>query len=195
MNLLRRAYAQLHDRFRSITPGSRLMAALLAAALLVGLGYVAMQQNARPDVDLMHGVPIANSRLPLMEAAFGKAKLKDYAIRRSSNRGSSIFVPQGQESKYMEALRSANALPRGLSEAQSEAVNNGSIFDIGSSREQQRNRIAKQMAVAEAIRSRPGIEDASVIYDENKTTVFEPKLAKAVVNVWPIGSNESTRPR
>jgi flagellar biosynthesis/type III secretory pathway M-ring protein FliF/YscJ len=77
-----------------------------------------------------------------------------------------------------------------LNEAQNEAANNGSIFDIGSSREQQRNKIAKQMAVAEAIRSRPGIEDASVIYDESKTTTFEPKLAKAVVNVWPIGSNE-----
>ena len=132
MDLVRRAYAQLHDWFGSLTPGSRLTAVMLAAAALVGLGYVAMQQNVRPEVDLMHSVPIANSRLPLMEAAFDKAKLKDFAIRRSSIRGSSIFVPQGQEGKYMEALRSANALPRGLNEAQNEAANNGSIFDIGS---------------------------------------------------------------
>ena len=190
MDLLRRAYSQLHDRFGSMTPGSRLMAAMLAAALLVGLGYVAMQQNARPDTDLMHGVPVANSRLPLMEAAFGKAKLNDYTIRPSSIRGSSIFVPRGQESKYMDALKSANALPRGLSEAQSDAVNSGSPWEIGSSHEQQRNKIAKQQAVAEAIRSRPGIEDASVIYDENKTNGFQPKAAKAIVYVWPVGSKE-----
>ena len=89
MDVLRRAYSQLHDRFRSMTPGSRLMAAMLAAALLVGLGYLGTQQIARPDTDLMHGVPVANSRLPLMEAAFGKAKLKGlsrFAGRRSSCR-------------------------------------------------------------------------------------------------------------
>lgn len=188
MELLRRAFAQLHDRYRSMTPGSRLMAAMLAAAVVVGAGYVAVQQNARPEVDLLR-VPVANSRLQLMEAAFGKAKLKDYAVRPSSIRGSSIFVPRGQESKYMEALKSANALPRGLGDIQNQALD-GSIFDIGSSREQLRNRIAKQQAVAEAIRSRPGIEDASVIYDENKTNVFEPKVATAVAYVWPVGSNQ-----
>ena len=106
MDVLRRAYSQLHDLFRSMTPGSRLMAAMLAVALLVGLGYMGTQQIARPDTDLMHGVPIAKSRLPLMEAAFGKAKLKGYEIR-----GSSIFVPRGQESMYMEAMGAANALP------------------------------------------------------------------------------------
>jgi flagellar biosynthesis/type III secretory pathway M-ring protein FliF/YscJ len=185
MDLVRRAYAQLHDRFRSMTPGSRLMALMLASALVIGLGYLAVQQSVRPEVDLMHGVPIAKSRLPLMEAAFDKAKLKDYTVR-----GSSIFVPRGQEAKYMGALKAANALPRGLSDAQRDAINDGSFLEIGSSREQQRNRIAKQEAVASAIRSRRGIEDASVIYDENKSNGFQPKVAKAVVYVWPVGSNE-----
>lgn len=185
MDVLRRAIAQLHDLYRSMTPGSRLMAAMLAVALLVGLGYIGTQQVARPDADLLHGVPVAKSRLPLMEAAFGKAKLKDFAIR-----GSSIFVPHGQEAKYMEALSAANALPPGLGDAQRAAINGGSFLEIGSHREQQRDKIAKQEAVASAIRSRPGIEDASVIYDENKTNGFQAKVAKAVAYVWPVGSNQ-----
>ena len=76
----------------------------------------------------------------------------------------------------------------------SKALSEGTFFDIGSSRDQQRINIAKQTQVADAIRSRPGIEDASVIYDETKTSGFQPKVAKAVVYVWPEGSPNSTRP-
>ena len=59
-------------------------------------------------------------------------------------RDSSIFVPHGRQSTYMDALRAADALPRGLGEAMTDALKEGSIFDIGSSREQQRINIAKQ---------------------------------------------------
>jgi flagellar biosynthesis/type III secretory pathway M-ring protein FliF/YscJ len=185
MDFLGRAYSQLHERFRSMTPGSRLSVALLAAGLLGGLCCLGTQQTARPDTDLLQGVPVAKSRLPRMIAAFGKAKLSDFVIRDSS-----IFVPRGRESKYMEALAVANVLPRGLDEAMNDAMKDGSIFDIGSSREQQRLNIAKQRAVADAIRQRAGIEDASVIYDETKSNGFQPKVAKAVVYVWPVASSE-----
>ena len=69
-------------------------------------------------------------------------------------------------------------------------INGGSILDIGSSREQQRIKIAKQEAVAEAIRSRPGIEDASVIYDVEQDQRISAKVATAVAYVWPVGSNQ-----
>ena len=183
MDVLRRAYSQLHERFRSMTPGSRLTAAMLASALLVGLGYLGTQQVSRPDSDLMRGTPIAASQLPLMEAAFGKAKLKGYEVR-----GSSIFVPRGQESTYMEALRAANALPRGLDTAQHDSIDSGSFLEIGSPREQERMRIAKQHAVASAIKSRPGIEDANVIYDVSKPGGFKEKVATAIAYVKPAGS-------
>jgi flagellar biosynthesis/type III secretory pathway M-ring protein FliF/YscJ len=184
MDLLRRAYSQLHDRFRSMTPGSRLMAIMLSAALLVGLGYIAVQQNARPKVDLMHGVPIVKSRLPLMEAAFGKAKLKDYTVR-----GTSIFVPRGQEAKYMEALVAAGALPPGLDTELPDSVNKASWWEDGPSREQ-RMRIAKQHAVASAIKLRPGIEDASILYDVSKPSGFNAKVATAIAYIKPVGSGQ-----
>ena len=143
MDVLRRAYSQLHDLFRSMTPGSRLTAAMLAAAVLVGLGYLGTQQIARPDTDLMHGVPVANSQLPLMEAAFAKAKLKDYAIR-----GSSILVPRGQEAKYMEALRGRQRLAAGSGRRPARGRQRRLLPGNRFLREQQRMRIAKQEAVA-----------------------------------------------
>ena len=121
MDLFRRAYTQLHDRFRAMTPGSRLMAAMLAAALLVGLGYLATQQAAWPDTDLMHGVPVANSRLPLMEAALGKAKLtitrfvlRRFAGRRFSCRAGksrSIWTPSSRQTHCRAVWTKRKAMP------------------------------------------------------------------------------------
>lgn len=186
MDVLSRAFSQLNDRYRSMTLGSRLMAGLFTAAVVVALGYLGTQQVARPDADLMHGILIAPSHLPIMEAAFGKAKLKDYTVR-----GSSIFVPSGQESTYMQALVAANALPRHLGAARAEALNGGSIMEIGSRREQQRMLVAKLEDLASAIRSRPGIEHASVDYDvDPRPGPFKDKVATAIAFVKPTGSNE-----
>ena len=111
MEFLDRAYAQLSGLYRSLTPGGRMSAGLLAAAVLLGLGYLGTRQAARPDADLMHGVPIAASQLPPMEAALAKANLTNYEIR-----GTSIFVPRGQEAAYMAALVKENALPPNFGE-------------------------------------------------------------------------------
>jgi flagellar biosynthesis/type III secretory pathway M-ring protein FliF/YscJ len=51
-------------------------------------------------------------------------------------------------------------------------------------------RIAKQDAVARAIRKRPGIEDANVIYDVTKPGGFSEKVAKAIAYVKPVGSTQ-----
>ena len=55
MDLLNRAYSQLYERFRSMTPGWRLTVGLLAAVVLASLGYLLTHQVAA-DVELMPGV-------------------------------------------------------------------------------------------------------------------------------------------
>ena len=187
MEVFHRAYSQLRDSYRSMTPGSRLTTWLLAAVLVGALAYLGTQQVAKPDTDLMHGAPIARSQLPLMEAAFDKAKLKGgYVIR-----GSSILVPHGEESKYMAALVAANALPPRMGAAGQEALNGNSWMEMGSGRDQQRMRIAKQKDLAQAIRLRPGIEDATVDYDvDSRPGPFKDKVATAVVCVKPAGTNQ-----
>jgi flagellar M-ring protein FliF len=186
MDVLSRTLAQLHDRYRSMTPGSRFMAGLMAAVAVGVLCYVGTQQVARSETDLMHGAPIAPNQLLLMEVAFGKAKLKDYVVR-----GSSIFVPRGQESAYMAALSAANALPACLGDPTREYKSGGSPFDIGTNRDQQRQKIAMLEELAQAIRMKPGIESASVQYDvDPRPGPFKPKVATAIAYVKPIGTNQ-----
>jgi flagellar M-ring protein FliF len=184
MDLLNRAYAQLYDLFRSMTPGSRLTAGLLLAVVGISVGYLFMHPAAQPQVDLMNGAPIQASQLRTIEAALGKANLKTYEVR-----GTKIFVPRGEEAAYMAALTDAKALPQNLGWAQREAVNETSFFDVGSQRDRNRQKIAVQDALSTAIRNKPGIEDAAVIYDEDTKPGFgHEKQMTALVSVRPAGN-------
>ncbi len=142
MDLLNRAFLQLNERLRAMTPGGRLMVILSAAALL-GLGYLFAHPITTPDVDLMHGVPIAASQLPAMHAALAAANLKGYQVREEA-RGLAIYVPRGQEAEYMAALAKAKALPPELGAREREAASAGSPWDVGTQRDRERMMIAKQ---------------------------------------------------
>ena len=172
-----------------MAPGSRLTAGLLAAVVMLSAGYLVMHQGSSPEVDLMHGLPLAAGQLPAMEAALAKANLKGYEIR-----GTSIFVPRGQEADYMAALAAANALPPTFGAAQHQAVNGNTMFEFGPQRDQ-RMRIAKQDELAQAICKMPGIESAYVLYDvDSKPGAFKEKLITATA--WssrPARSNSTRR--
>ena len=183
MDFLHRAYLQLAERYRSMTPSARLAAGLLAAVVVLSIGYLIAHPTVSPKVDLMYGLRLAADQLPAMETAFGNAKLKGYKIR-----GTSIFVPQGQESEYMAALAAADALPPNFGDAMREAVNGDSVFDFGPQRDR-RMCIAKQTDLARVIRQMPGIASASVIYDvESRAAPFKDKNITASVMVKPAES-------
>jgi flagellar biosynthesis/type III secretory pathway M-ring protein FliF/YscJ len=190
MEFVIRAYPQLLKLYRSMTPGSRRTAALLAAVALLSLGYLGMRGGAEPDVDLMHGVPVTAAQLPLMEAAFAKANLTGYEIK-----GTSIRVPRGQESAYMNALVEAKALPPNFGAALNGAIGSGNFLASEHEREE-RMKIAKQEELALAIRAMPGIETAYVLYDiDNKPGGFKEKVITATVSVKPSGSAQLEEPR
>ncbi|MEN6404904.1 MAG: hypothetical protein ABFC77_00380 [Thermoguttaceae bacterium] len=185
MDFLNRAYSQLHDLFRSMTPGSRWAAALSAVVALSSLGYLLTHQTVTPDADLMHGVPVAASQLPKMEAALAKANLTNYRID-----GASIRVPRGQEPVYMGALVDAKALPPNIGEALIAAVSNGNAFESRDARDE-RLKIARQTEMSLVIRSMPGIENAFVLYDVDMKTGFQrEKLITATVSVKPVGDTQ-----
>ncbi len=186
MDFLNRAYSQLYDLYRSMTPGSRLTAGLLAAVVLLSVGYLFTHQVSSPDVDLMHGVPVAAGQLPAMEAAFHKANLQGYVIR-----GASIFVPHGQGPAYMAALADAKALPQNFGTALSDAIAAGTPFD-GRQQREERMKIARQAELSLIIRSMAGIESAYVLYDvDSKLGAFNrEKLITATASVKPAGSGQ-----
>ena len=185
MDFLNRAYAQLFDLYRSMTPGSRMTAGLLSAVVMLSLGYLFTHQAVSPDVDLMHGKPIAAAQLPAMVAAFAKANLKNYEVR-----GTSIFVPRGQEAAYMTALADGKALPPDFGSALHDAVSTTNFFEDRPQREQ-RNKLALQDTLAFAIGLMPGIERAYVLYDVAARPGFnKEKLITASACVKPAGAGQ-----
>ncbi len=186
MDIFNRAYSQLYDLFRSMTPGARLTSGLLLIVVLLSAGYLFTHQNVAPEIDLMHGVPVAVGQLPTMEAAFAKANLKGYEVR-----GSSIYVPRGQEQIFMAALADARALPPNIGEALSEAISASTPFEP-STKSADRMKIARQIELSRIIRSMSGIENAYVLYDvDAKVGPWNrEKLITATVCVKPVGAEQ-----
>ena len=183
MDFVNQAYAQLYGLYRSMTPGSRLMAGLLAVVVLLGMGYLLTHEISTPDVDLMHGVPVAADQWPRMEAAFAKANLTGYEIR-----GTSIRVPRGQEAAYMAALAEGKALPPNFGAALADAISVSNPFE-GRQQREERLKIALQAELSLIIRSMAGIESAYVLYDvDNKVGFNKDKLITATACVKPAGA-------
>lgn len=183
MDFLNKAYTQLVDLFRTMTPGARLTAGLLLIVVVISLGYLFTHDVSGPSVDLMHGMPISASQLPAMEAAFGKAKLTGYKIE-----GTQIRVQRGQEALYMAALADARALPADFNTVMDEELNNSNIFTDQKTREQQRKN-AKEKKMGLVISLIPGIERATVLYDiDTKQGIAREKIITASVAVKPQGS-------
>jgi len=185
MDFLNKAFAQLSDLFRSMTPGARITSALLLAAVVISLVYLFRIQVSSPDEDLMYGMPIAASQLPAMEAAFEKAGLSGYEVR-----GTHIRVPRGQRAKYMAALADARALPPNYGSALREALDSSNVFESSKDKER-RYKIGLIEELRMVISSLRGIESASVLLDvDTKGGLNREKIATASVTVWPVGQNQ-----
>jgi flagellar M-ring protein FliF len=185
MDFLNKAFAQLADLFRSMTPGARFTAALLLTVVVVSLGYLFTHDMSGPAVDLMHGVPIPPGQMSAIVAAIGKAKLSDYRID-----GDQIKVPRGREAVYMNALAEAKVLPADFSSVLDEELGSGSFMETEKDKEQRR-KIAKEKKLGLFISIMPGIERANVVYDcDTKWGLNREKINTASVAVKPIGSEQ-----
>jgi flagellar M-ring protein FliF len=183
MDFLNRAWAQLNDLFKSMTPGARIVAGLLLTVVVVSLVYLFQQHASSPDAYLMGGEPFSAAQLPAMEAAFAKASLTGYEIE--SNR---IRVPRGQQSVYMGALADAGALPPSFGTYLQKAVTSNNPW-VGKDQQLETIKVAKQAELQYIICSMKGIESASVLYDVQQKRGFnEQNVVTASVSVKPSGS-------
>lgn len=183
MDFLNKAWSQLNELFRSMTPGARITAALLLAVVVVSLGYLFKYQASGPNVDLLGGQSFSPQETDAMLAAFAKKNLNGYAIE-----GSRIRVPRSQSHQYIAALADANALPSHPWSATNEAEKASSPFESREQREH-RNKVAKQKELSLIVSMMNGIESAMVLYDtEVKSGLNKEKLTKATVSVKPRGS-------
>jgi flagellar M-ring protein FliF len=185
MDFLNKAFAQVSELFKSMTPGARLTAGLLLAVIVISLGFLFQRQSSGPDAYLMDGEPFPATQLGAMEAAFSKANLTG-AVRD----GNRFKVPRGQQSAYMGALADAEVLPPNFGDYLGRAIASDSPFAMRGSREE-KLKLAKQQELQLIIRSMRGIESASVLYDaKDKRSFAQDPVATASVNVKPQGTME-----
>jgi flagellar M-ring protein FliF len=160
MDFVNKAYAQLAELFRSLTPGSRIAAGLLLAVVVISIVYLFQFQASGGDEFLLGGRPFSASELTQIEAAFAKASLGKSVLE-----GSRVRIPRGQKDVYLAALAENNALPADFYKYLDEAAASDSPFASSKSMEMKRWN-AKQKELALIISRMRGVQSATVQYDE-----------------------------
>ena len=185
MDFLNKAFAQLTDLFRSMTPATRVTTGLLLVAVVVSLGYLFTHETSGPQVDLMNGVPVPPAHIPVMEAAFSKAGLNSYEVR-----GTQIYVPRGLKEAYMGALADAKAMPPNINTVLEKSIEDTSPFTSQKERDALL-KIAKQKMLAMIIGQMQNIDSAYVLYDtEKRGGLRREEITKASVSVKPLGAGQ-----
>jgi flagellar M-ring protein FliF len=189
MDFLNKAYAQLSDLFRSMTPGARVTSGLLLAVVVTSLGYLFTRGVAGPDAYLMDGRPFRPEQIDAMEAAFAKAGLSSY-----KREGSQIRIPYGEEHKYMGALAENNALPRDFGEIRERALGGGPFES--SDKFKARMKIADQQECSEILKGISWVADAAVMWDEKVKQGFgKENVITASASILPKGSESMNNER
>ena len=154
------------SRPQRIVPAQIIVLGVVAAAV----GWAVWFTRERPvheEVELLPGTVLPAAELAVVGAAFDRAQLSDH--RTDEGR---IWVPRQRQSAYMRALVDAEALPREFGSSLRRALEKNSPWQSRTVQEEML-RVAVQEELAHVIRSMPGIERASVLYDCRERGGFE----------------------
>jgi flagellar M-ring protein FliF len=182
MDFLNKAFAQLNDLFRSMSPGGRITAALLLVVAVVSVGYLFQAQAGGGDEDLFGGASIEGATLQKMAAAFGHAGLNGFEIK-----GDRMMVPHARRAEYLAVVADAKLLPYHFGDHMMAAAEGGLIE---SPRQQdERRKLGRELELSEAIRRMNGIEYASVFIDSQpQTGLGQPPVKTASVVAAAVGA-------
>jgi flagellar M-ring protein FliF len=187
MDFLNRAYAQLSDLFKSMSPGARLTVPLLLIVTVVSIAYLFNQQVGGADAYLMGGEMFSAGELRQMEAAFGKANLAAYQV--DSGR---IKVPRGQQSVYMAALADSGAMPAEFGDFMKKAATNSSFIPPNRLQQEALAKSARNHDLQLIINRMRGIEKCAVQIDEKvekvKSSLYDQRILTASVSVQTVGN-------
>lgn len=184
MDFLNKAFAQLAELFRSMSPGARITAGLLLAVVVASAGFLFNHQVTGGDAYLLEGQHFSTAELQAIESAFGQAGLNNFDFD-----GGRVRVPRAQKAKYMAALVDGNAMPAHFGSHLDAAVSKPSPF---TSKQQQDAmlKIGLQKELAAVITQMKGVETASVLYDVQKKGGLKLETTvTASVSVKPVGEN------
>ena len=80
MDGLNKAYMQVVELFRTMTPAARITTALLLAVVVISLVFLLRQHTGVADEPLFGGQEFSQAELDAMEAAFAKKGLNDWDV-------------------------------------------------------------------------------------------------------------------
>jgi flagellar biosynthesis/type III secretory pathway M-ring protein FliF/YscJ len=182
MDVLNRAFAQLGELAKGMSPGARVTAAGALALVAACTIWLARQRDSAPDVYLMGGESFSAGQLRDMEGAFGKAGLADYEIDSQK-----VRVPRGQQARYMAALADESALPAEFGDHLKKTVSTQG-FTLSGWRQEAQTKVAIQHELQLVIQRMRGIEKAFVHIAEETSRGFpQTKTVTASVGVEPRG--------
>ena len=181
MDFVNKAFTQIADLLKQMTPGTRVVAALLFVGVVVSLFYLLQYEGFAGNEYLLNGRPFTPSELTAIEAAFAKAKLGKSIVE-----GSRIRIPKGKKELYLAALADSNALPADFFKYLDEATAADNPF-VSSRSMEMKHRNAKQKELALIISRMRGIQTATVQFDEVEKDGFRRQKQKtAMVAVQTI---------
>ncbi len=183
MDFLNKAYAQVADLFKSMTPGARLTTGLLVVVIAVSLMFLFRQQSDSADEYLFGGQTLTSEEIATMTAALAQADLNGW-----DSEGNRLRVPRGKRHLYLAALVEKDALPRASGSAWVKMFTEHSPFENRKMGEL-RTRYALETDLAFTIREFTGIDKASVKIQEIMGEGFPPRpKRRAAVAVKSLGS-------
>lgn len=184
---MNKAFAQLADLFRSMTPGARMTAGLLLGVVVISVAYLFNSSVSGPDTFLLGGRAFTDNEMGRIQVAFGEANLSNWEAV-----GMQIRIPRGQQAQYLAALAKGNALPQDFRAEFTNMVQETNPFASDRQR-QDAKAVAEQNLLTRIIEEMPHIDSANVMIKEDKSRGLGNRSYRtANVVVFPEGGYELT---
>lgn len=182
MEFFSKAYSQVTDTLKSMSPATQIASLLLMVMIGVGIAFLFQYQVTSGDEFLLGGRSFMGEELTRAEAAFAEGGLSGSSIVD----GNRIRIPKGKKDLYLAALAKNNALPADFNKYLDEAAASDNPFSSAKSLEVRRSN-AKQKELALIISHMPGVQRATVQFDEEvQNPLTRSKRKTAMVAVWPM---------
>ena len=162
MDALNRLYARMVGALAVAPPRARLIAAMAAMIVMVGLAYVVRREAVGETTYLLGGQTFSTAEMTAIQAALGEAKLSDFTVE-----GNRISIPRKKQAAYLAALADAHALPQTLDDVLSEGVETPSLIMTRQS-QLEKARVAKKRGLSLILRSIENVESAEVDFDRDE---------------------------
>ncbi len=173
MDFLNKAFAQLADLFKSMSPGARITAGLLVVLVAVSMTYLFVFQMNTANEFLFGSREFSQAELDAMQTAFGAAGLNQFEVV-----GKRVRVPRGKLVEYLQALSQRNFQPQNFDSAIDQVVaDSNSLID---SRPLQDFKFSQALdkKCGQVISGMRGIDQATVQSREVKKGGFPPQTER-----------------